>query len=175
MTVIFRSTQAFVREVRRDLIRPHSFAAERVGWISTRTMAAGRKLIVQAENYYPVNDADYIDDSRVGAMMDQEAIRKALNVALLNPVGVFHVHLHHHHGRPIFSGVDLRGQADVMPDFFTVRPDQPHGALVLSLDRITGRVWLRPDAVHPISEFNLVGPRTTVDLPSVAARLWLKA
>jgi hypothetical protein len=55
-------------------------------------------LVLLAEGYHPVADDDYIDDPTVGAMMGQEAIRKALKVALLQPVGMFHVHVHEHRG-----------------------------------------------------------------------------
>ena len=91
--------------------------------------------------------------------MGQEAIRKALNVALLQPVGMFHVHMHGHKGPPGFSRTDLTEQVHFVPDFFKVRKDMPHGAIVLSHDRATGRVWLNPDRVLDISEFNVVGWR----------------
>jgi hypothetical protein len=95
--------------------------------------------------------------------MGQEAIRNALNLALLDTVGVFHVHIHAHHGRPRFSGVDLREQHKFVPDFFKVRPEMPHGAVVLSYDHAIGRVWLGPGTIAEIGEFNTVGPRTFVD------------
>jgi hypothetical protein len=94
--VIFRATDRFLHDVRRDLARPHHFAAERVGFISIRAASTSKSLILLAESYHPVADDDYIDDPTVGAMMGQEAIRKALNIALLQPVGMFHVHMHEH-------------------------------------------------------------------------------
>ena len=93
MKTIFRATDRFLKDVRQDLSRPHRFAAERVGFISIRAADTGMSLVLLAEGYHPVADGDYIDDATVGAMMGQEAIRKALNVALLHPVGMFHVHM----------------------------------------------------------------------------------
>jgi hypothetical protein len=161
--IIFRATQAFVRAAHGDLARPHQFAAERVAFITVRGALAGRSLLLLAEGYHPVADEDYVDDPRVGAMMGQEAIRKALDLALLQEVGVMHVHEHGHRGRPGFSGIDLSEQLRFVPDFFGVRPELPHGAIVLSHDRGAGRVWLEPDRIEPIAEFNVMGPRILVD------------
>jgi hypothetical protein len=163
MRVIFRTTQAFVGAAHRDLARPHPFAAERVAFITVRAALARRSLLLLAEGYHPVADEDYVNDPRVGAMMGQEAIRKALNLALLQEVGVVHVHEHGHHGRPGFSRVDLSEQLRFVPDFFSVRPEMPHGALVLSHNRAAGRVWFGPERIEPIAEFNVMGPRILID------------
>jgi hypothetical protein len=160
---IFRATSKFLDDVRRDLERPHPFALERVGFITTRAAGGRGFLLVLAQSYHPVDDEDYLADRNVGAMMGSEAIRKGLNLALLQKVGVFHVHLHAHHGRPWFSSVDLREQMKFLPDFFKVRPELPHGAIVLSFDKVAGRIWLRPRRVRRISEFNVVGPRLSFD------------
>jgi hypothetical protein len=163
MKAIFRATDRFLHDVRRDLTRPHPFAAERVGFISIRAASARHTLVLLPEAYHPVADDDYIDDPTVDAMMGQEAIRKALNVALLQPVGMVHVHMHEHRGRPGFSYVDRREQLQFVPDFFKVRPEMPHGAIVLSHDRAVGRVWLDPETIISISEFNTVGAHMTIE------------
>jgi hypothetical protein len=164
MRMVFRATDRFLQDVRRDLARPHRFASERVGFISIRAAKAANVVILLAGDYHPLDDNDYVEDSTVGAMMGQEAIRKALNVALLQPVGMFHVHVHGHIGRPRFSRIDLREQLKFVPDFFKVRRQMPHGAIVLSHDQATGRAWIRADTVVNVSEFNTVGPRTRIDI-----------
>ncbi len=153
-----------MHEVRRDLAHRHAFAAERVGFISVRAAHTRSNLIVLAERYYPVADDDYVDDPTVGAMMGQEAIRKALNIALLQPVGMFHVHMHEHRGHPGFSRTDLHEQPKFVPDFFKVRRNMPHGAIVLSHDRAAGRIWLSPETVVNISEFNIVDSQMMIDV-----------
>jgi len=163
VTAMFRATTEFMGRVQADLARPHPFAAERVGFISVRAAKGKDRLILLAENYHPIADHDYIPDLTVGAMMSQEAIRKALELALLQSVGVFHVHVHEHRGLPRFSRTDLREQVKFVPDFFKVRPQMPHGAIVLSYDRAIGRVWTAPEAVADIAEFNFVGPRLSID------------
>src|SRR5450631_3932169 len=86
---IFRATSAFMAEMRRDLSRRHAFAHERVGFITVRAASGVDGLVLLADNYYPVADDEYEEDDTVGAMIGQEALRKALNLALLQGVGVF--------------------------------------------------------------------------------------
>ena len=117
MRTIFRATAPFLHEVRRDLAHRHPFAAERVGFISVRAAHTRSNLIVLAERYYPVADDDYVDDPTVGAMMGQEAIRKALDIALLQPVGVFHVHMHEHRGRPGSAARTCTSNLNLFPTF----------------------------------------------------------
>jgi hypothetical protein len=164
--IIFRTTQAFLGAVRADLARSHPFAVERVAFISACAARAGPSLLLLAEGYHRVADADYVDDRSVGAMMGQEAIRKALEIALQRRVGMFHVHGHEHNGRPSFGRIDIREQGKFVPDFFNVRPEMPHGAIVLSHDHASGRVWLGLDQIAPIDEFNVFGSRILVDVAS---------
>ncbi|WLB57450.1 hypothetical protein [Bradyrhizobium japonicum] len=119
-------------------------------------------MVLLAENYYPVADYEYVRDDTVGAMIGQEALRKALELALLQRVGVFHVHMHFPSARLWFSPTDLREQAKFVPDFFKVCPQMPHGAVVLNNKAIAGRVWTAPTQVKNIEEFNIVGTRSTV-------------
>src|SRR5437867_11322956 len=101
MTIKFKMTGRLYRAMQHDLVRPHPFAAERVGFISCRVGALlPEGLIILAHEYHPVNDADYLNDEAVGAMMGPAAIRKALQFAYNNPVSMFHVHMHDHACRP---------------------------------------------------------------------------
>jgi hypothetical protein len=133
------------------------FAHERVGFVTVRATATEQSLILLAQSYHPVADADYVQAKGVGAMIGQEALRKALEIALLNPVGIFHVHMHDFPGPLWFSGIDLREQLRFMPDFFKVRSTMPHGALVLGPRSMAGRVWLASDRIEHITEFNSIG------------------
>lgn len=161
--VTFRATGAFLSRVRDDLERPHAFAYERVGFITARAARGAEGLVLIAEDYFPVADQDYLRDPNIGALIGPEALRKALELALLKGVGVFHVHMHGLSPRLWFSPVDLREQAKFIPDFFTVCPQMPHGALVLNAKTAAGRVWLAADRVVKIDEFDSVGPRTIIN------------
>jgi len=162
MSVVFRSTDAFMARVRADLSRPHPFAYERVGFITIRAASSNGGLLLLAQEYFPVADNEYVRDSSVGAMLGQEAFRKALEIALLSRVGVLHVHQHELGKRLWFSTIDLREQLRFVPDFFKVCPHMPHGALVLSPYSAAGRVWLGPSEIRRITEFNSIGAQVRV-------------
>ena len=163
MRTVFRATENFFGDVRNDLMRPHPFAEERVGFITVRSAGDTETLVMIAEEYHPLRDEDYLNDPAVGAMMGQEALRRALEIALLHRVGVFHVHMHLFPARRLwFSQTDLSEQLKFVPDFFKVRGEMPHGALVLSRTSEAGRVWLGPKDVRQINEFNVVGPRMRI-------------
>jgi hypothetical protein len=142
MTIHFKITRALLATIRIDLNRPHRFAAERVGFIAAGLSAAGRDLLLLARAYRAVLDEDYLPDASVGAMMGPEAIRKALQWAMQERCGVFHVHSHGARGVPGFSGIDLRENARFVPDFLKVAPQSVHGAIVLSDTAARGQVWL---------------------------------
>jgi hypothetical protein len=159
MKVTFRILASLLLEVRTDLARPHHFAAERVAFISCNVASLSDKgILILARTFHPVDDHDYLDDPRVGAMMGPEAIRKALQLAYKAPMAMFHVHVHEHHGRPWFSRTDLSENANFIPDFWHVRPTFPHGAIVLSLDSMAGMCWM-PNGRKPvrIQSFAAVG------------------
>src|SRR5439155_21089679 len=107
-------------------------------------------------------DEDYMHDPMVGARIGQDALRKALNLALLNPVGVLHVHMHMEGRRLWFSHIDLTEQLKYVPDFFKVRRTMPHGALVLSPGSVAGRVWLNEQRIAPINEFAIAGTQLQI-------------
>ena len=159
MTVHFKITRDLLEKTRYDLERPHSFAAERVGFLSCRVgKIPGGGMILLAHACHPVRDEDYLDDPSVGAMMGPGAIRKAMEYAYNTPVGMFHVHMHGHTGIPEFSRIDLRESRKFIPDFWNVRPKMPHGTLVLSLDSLAGLCWM-PDShrIVRIEKITVVG------------------
>lgn len=159
MKVMFKVMDRLLERVRQDLGRPHSFAAERVGFLVCEAASlAGSGTLILAHEYRPLDDQDYLDDPSVGAMMGPNAIRKALEFALNHKVGMFHVHMHCHLGRPRFSRIDERESAKFVPDFWNVRPEMPHGSLVLSKDSLCGSYW-HPTVSKPIeiNDFVVVG------------------
>lgn len=163
MSILFRATEDFMVSVRHDLMRPHAFAHERIGFITTRAATGRNDLVMLAEAYHSVADEDYVRDPTVGARIGQEALRKALNFALLKPVGVVHVHMHLLPSERLwFSRIDLTEMRNFMPDFFKVGPKMPHGAVVLSPRSAAGLAWTASDAVQPIGEFNFIGSQIKV-------------
>jgi hypothetical protein len=163
MNILFRATNDFMDAVRQDLHRPHKIAFERIGFITVRAAQANDRVMLLAEDYHPVADEDYVNDPTVGARIGQEALRKALNLALLQSVGIFHVHMHMIPSRRHwFSRVDLTEMAQFVPDFFSVCSTMPHGAIVLSPRSAAGLAWTTRDKVLPIGEFNFIGPQVQI-------------
>lgn len=135
-------TDGLLGRITDDLVRPHPFAFERVGFILCRpARLEPNGWILLAWDYHPIADDDYIEDDSVGAMMGPAAMRKALQVAYNQPFSVVHIHRHEHAGTPQFSKTDSTESARFLPDFWNVRPNLPHGAVIFSRDSACGFVW----------------------------------
>jgi hypothetical protein len=152
-------TGALHAEIVRDLMRPHPFAAERVGFVSGRmgTLADNARLIL-LNRYHSVPDCQYVNDPCVGARIGSEAITWAMQAAYHGRAtreGVFHIHLHGHRGETGMSGTDSREIPRLIPGFQSVGREAPHGIIILSLDHGSCWVWLpeenQPDQAVSIS------------------------
>ena len=49
MRIIFKATKPYMDSLRADLVRPHKFAEERVGFITARAAAANGNLVILAD------------------------------------------------------------------------------------------------------------------------------
>ncbi len=97
----------------------------------------------------------------------------ALQAAWNKDVGMFHVHLHAHHGMPWFSPVDLTEARRYVPDFWNVKPHLPHGVLVLSQDSLAGVCWhTRDKAPGIISEICIVGAPLQIIKNNMGEKKW---
>lgn len=153
-----RITEQLLNAIHKDLSRRHPFALERVGFISCKHATLPDGMIFIAEKYLPVADEDYLESRSAGAMMGSDAIRKALQFAYNEPVSMFHVHRHEHIGKPRFSLLDIKESAKFVPDFWKVRPELDHGAIVLSRDSAYGLAWDRElGKPQELSEINVIG------------------
>lgn len=167
MKIVFKITGELRSEVIRQLEQPHDTAHERVGFISCQISKSSPKtLVILAQKYHPVLDNHYANDPLVGARINKEAIRSALQVALPNACSMFHVHVHPHHGATRFSNTDNESNCRLVPDFFNVAAEKPHGAIVFSFDRASGLVWTAKESdPKPIDEFVVVGTPLSVWWP----------
>jgi hypothetical protein len=158
MKLTFKITDALIQKVRQDLDRPHPYAAERVGFVICRCTRSRSGIIIFGSHYESVPDDGYVDDHSVGAMMNQRTITTAMQIAYSEKISTFHVHTHPGKGKPQFSRIDLRENAKFVRAFINVRPEYPHGALVLSDTDMTGLCWL-PGSLKPrrIDQFTVVG------------------
>jgi hypothetical protein len=92
--------------------------------------------------YVPVADAHYIDDPMVGARINGDAIRAAMQGVVETGDGVFHTHLHEWPGVPCFSRTDEDEMPKLIPAFRAVGPTQPTGLFLLSPDAALVAVWM---------------------------------
>lgn len=159
MTTHVKVPSALLHEIHQDLSRPHSFAAERAGFLTcgTATEAGGGQILL-AHRWHGIADEDYVDDPTVGVAIGGSAFRKILQYAYNNPASILHVHRHEHRGAPRFSPIDLRSASEYVPSFFNVQRAMPHGIVVLSFDHAAGKVWeFGRSAPRPIDVFQVVG------------------
>jgi proteasome lid subunit RPN8/RPN11 len=159
MKFYFKITSSLLQAIQSDLSRRHNFAFERVGFIACKVGRVGDKgLVLLAYDYFPVHNEHYLKDFSVGATIGPDAIRRMMQLAYDQPISVVHVHEHVHNGKPSFSGIDRREMARLIPDFWHVRPNLPHAAIVMSKDSICGYVWdsHSKNSVE-IADFTIVG------------------
>ncbi|CAB3797125.1 hypothetical protein [Pararobbsia alpina] len=137
--------RALLNRIHADLDRPHAFAAERGGFLTCRSESDGSGWTIRSIDYDPVPDVEYVNVPSVGAAVKGSAFRRFQMKAHSEPVSIFHIHRHDHHGTPRFSSVDRQEGHRFVPDFMTVRRELPHGIVVLSYDAAHALVWLPED------------------------------
>jgi hypothetical protein len=154
MKVEIRLTGLLHEEILRDLVRPHPFAAERVGFVfgCVGSLANDGKLVL-LNRYHSIPDDQYIDDETVGARIGSDALTWAMQAVYHGRSareGIFHIHVHPHKGETGMSPVDRRELPKLMPGFQSVGREAVHGIIILSRDHGTGWVWL-PGRKEPVA------------------------
>jgi len=162
VSILFRARALELEAIRTDLARPHSFAAERVGFLLCGAgRSIGNGLVIVFSHYVPLADDDYVNDGHAPVTIGPSAFRKALQFGYnggAQNVSVFHVHMHEHRGLPGFSHIDSTESRRFVPDFFNTAPLVPHGAIVLSRDKAAGLCWRTAQSrPEPIAAFRSVG------------------
>jgi hypothetical protein len=142
MTATIVISKTLLAHIHADLDRPHAFAAERVGFLTCRSENDGANWTIHPVTYDAVSDGEYVDITSVGAAVKGSVFRRFQMKAYREPVSIFHVHRHAHHGTPRFSSVDRREGQRFVPEFVTARGELPHGILLLSYDSAHALVWL---------------------------------
>lgn len=144
--VEIRMTGSLYDQIRRDLARPHPFAAERIGFVFGRTGSlANAGKIILLTRYHSIPDGQYMEDETVGARIGSDALTWAMQAVYHGrPAreGIFHIHLHPPGIEPQMSRVDRREIPKLMPGFQSVGREAAHGMIILSTDHGAGWVWL---------------------------------
>ena len=161
--IIFKIADDLLISIRADLARPHSYAAERVGFLSVRQVRLGAIILLLATAYYPVPDEQYIDDPYSGARINSEAIRGAMQLALDTGEGIFHIHPHLGSNTPRFSSMDRRETPPIIKSLQVVSPESTHGMIVINNKKLSGLVQTpNEDTLIPINKTVVVGFPTKI-------------
>lgn len=129
----FRIPEQLHKKMLSDLNRPHSFAYERVGFLFAKTVKLSSNVtLIIAIEYIPVADKDYINDKEVGAKINSNAIRNAMQGTLEKDCGCFHVHLHDHSGKPSPSFTDAKSLPGIVMSLNNIASEHTNGYLILS-------------------------------------------
>lgn len=136
----FRITKDLFELISNDLKKEHNHAWERVGFIKTRSRIINDKVIITAFDYIQVDDRDYIYDDTVGARINSDSIRKAMQHSLTEKCGIFHVHSHNHLGLPYESTDDIEGIQPMMNSICCVNSNEFYGYTIFSEDSILCKI-----------------------------------
>jgi len=117
-----------------DLERPHRFAAERVGFFSTKTTRVSDLVLIHCVEYHPADDEHYLRDGSVGARIGSAAITEAMARCATNNVGQLHIHTHGGRGEPRPSVVDNAETPSLARSFSNANQHGLSGWGVLSED-----------------------------------------
>ena len=143
---MIRIPAAIFQAMQANLLRPHAFAGERVGFlIGRKASLPGDAQGIMVHRYLLIPDDLYLRDPLVGAAISGAAIRLAMQEALTSAACIVHVHLHDHPDPPRFSRTDIEGYRQMLPSFRNASPKMPHAAVVFSPGGATA-LLLEPQA-----------------------------
>lgn len=142
--IILKIPKGLFEQIRVDLQRPHSYAFERIGLLGTKhKQLKDGTVLIFAVDYFPVDDDNYIDDEEVGARINSDAIRKAMQYVLDSGNGCIHVHYHSFsYSIPKFSNTDLTDNPEIVKSFTYVNKSQVHGMLVIGNNSSNAKVQI---------------------------------
>ena len=149
-----------------DLHRPHNFAAERVGFFSTRKSQGKDLLLIHCVAYHPVAEEYYIRDNSVGVRIGPEAITEAMARCAVDQVGQLHVHSHGGIGIPGRSGTDESESPPLARSLWNADHSQASGWGILSGDGGWASVLTPGDRERVVEPaVSLIGYPLTVNEP----------
>lgn len=151
--VTIRISDELCQQIRKDLARKHDFAFERVGFVGGKSKELlNDEVLIIVTDYFPVHDQHYIEDNSVGARINSEAIRSAMQIAMNKKCSIFHIHEHYGNGTPLFSDTDLDELPGIVDAMINANSNNVHGLLLLSEDGINAFVKMKPSRGDAILE-----------------------
>lgn len=131
MKTIIKIPRKIFERAKADLLRPCSFAFERVGFFSTRCSKTKSGFLVHCIDYHPVDDEHYLADNMVGVRIGPKAITHAMARAVNNSVGQIHVHWHGGFELPHPSWTDIRELPPLLRSLKNANNREVHGWMIL--------------------------------------------
>jgi ThiF family protein len=165
MQTILKIPRQLFEQAKADLLRPHAFAYERVGFFSTRCSRTKSKILVHCIAYNSVTDEHYIMDSTVGARIGSDAITEAMGHAVISSIGQIHVHYHGGAGLPHPSPTDSTELPALSRSLRNANAKEANGWMILGNEDAWVSLLL-PNEFGVISEC----PVTIVGFPTTANR-----
>jgi len=165
MTVRLRIPRLLCEDMRADLVRPHAFAGERVGFARAALGTVHDGALVLLKSYWPVPDNQYVDDPYVGARINGTAIRDAMQDVLDGggAHGLFHIHMHPFKGSTGMSKTDAAEIPKLVQSFRNVGAKVAHGLLILTPDHAFSLALLPGvDRFQQVSKVTMVGYPTEI-------------
>ena len=171
--IIVRIPHSLYCKIMNDLTRPHSFAMERIGFVASKhKILKSGIIIVFITDYYPIEDAFYINDPEVGARINSDAIREALQKIIDKKVGLFHTHYHSFtRYYPEFSSTDFTDNPEIIKSFGYADKSQIHGMFVLGSNGVNALLKLpgSDELIRP-TKIVVVGYPMIISTPDVTIR-----
>lgn len=166
--VILKISTEIYSGILNDLLRPHKYANERVGFLFSRSKKIWNgDYLVYLTEYKALDDEDYIDDPRFGSKFGSKPINDSISYGLERDMGVFHVHMHElSGGLPEFSDIDLKHLPPIFESCHRIIKNQVHGMLLLGSEGLNAQVWI-PERRGFIKadQINVVGSPMKVNFP----------
>lgn len=169
--ITIKIPSVLLNQIKKDLIRPHEFASERIGFINSKfkTFENG-KIIILLNDYHVIDDDCYIDDSSVGARINSDAIRMGMQSIINNESGCFHVHYHEFSiESPEFSTTDFIDNPEIVKSFSNVNKNKAHGMIVIGNNGLNAQVKLpNSDKLQKVDKIVEIGYPFNFSFPKSA-------
>jgi molybdopterin/thiamine biosynthesis adenylyltransferase len=172
--VTIRIPEKLYDNIYADLLRPHKFASERVGFTFSKTkILENGEIIICMNEYTPIDDGNYIMAPSVGAKFNSLAITNAIGYGRKHKKGIFHTHLHELSKRdPEFSFTDLEHLPPIVESANRIVKEEIHGLFLLSQTTLSALVWIPgEEGYRKVDQISIVGATLKLSFPSNPLRL----
>ncbi len=165
--ILIRIPSSLLSQIKKDLNKPHAFAFERIGFISsTHKLLKNGNIIICMFAYRHIPDDQYIDDQEVGARINSNAIRESLQGILDTKNGCFHAHCHQSSIKPEFSTIDLEDNPEIIKSFSYADGSQVHGMILFGKEKINALVKLPGEStLRKVDKIVVVGSPLAFSFP----------